>query len=316
VAMAYDFARWRGEPRFVKERLPGVRAVLDIFRRHVDEDGVLHGLQGWNYMDAAFQPGGVPPGGAPGERNAGLQAHWILVLSYAIELEKYAGEPELASRYRRWKREAHQALMQTFWNEERGLLADNDTHSSYSEQAQCLALLAGAFNLKSSTRVWEGLETGTDLVRSTCYFSHYYFEACLAAGRMNLFFKRLELWQEGAREGFRTTPENFGQTRSDCHAWTAHPLYHYLTGVLGIRPGGYGFETVSICPQLGELEEASGELAHPLGPIRIKAWQAGGRLFTEINLPKGLPGIFRSGNEIRTLSPGRQKISTIKLLDK
>ncbi len=310
VAMVYDFARWRGQPDFIRERLPGVRAVLDLFHQHVGTDGVLRGLEGWNFFDWTFQPGGVAAGGEPGGRNAGLQAHWALVLGYVAELETYAGELELAAYFRRWQREAQQALMRTFWDEKRGLLADDAPHTSYSEQVQCLALLAGVFTAKQRARVWKGMETRSDLLRSSCYFAHYFFAASLAAGRSDLFYARLASWRQGVQEGFRTTPETFGQTRSDCHAWSAHPLYHYLTGVVGIQPGGLGFNTVTITPQLGELESASGELAHPLGPIRVNVWQAKGKLTAEIELPKGLRGVFRAGGKTKPLRAGKQKISS------
>lgn len=234
IAMVHDFARWRGHPDYIAARLPGVRAVLDLFRREAgvegDGEGLVRGLAGWNFYDSEYRPGGIPKGCVPGGSSAVLQAHWILVLGMAVELEEYAGEPELAARYRRWRRAAVTALWKTFWDEERGLLADDAAHTAWSEQAQCLALLAGIFDghARKKARVWKGLEEGTDLVRSSCYFAHYYLEACLDAGRADLFAARLETWREGLRAGFRTTPENFGTTRSDCHAWSAHPLYTTL----------------------------------------------------------------------------------------
>jgi alpha-L-rhamnosidase len=310
VAMLHDFALWRGQPDFVRERLPGARAVLDLFRRQVDEKGLLHGLAGWNYVDWSFQPGGIPSGGAPGESCAPLQAHWALVLGYMAELEAYAGEPEMAARYRRWKREAVQALISTFWNARRGLLADDVAHQQYSEHTHCLALLAGTLKARQAARVWERMTAATDLTTCTAYFTHYYFEACLSSGRSDLFFRKLQPWFDGVQDGFRTTPENFGgQARSDCHAWTAHPLYHYLTGVLGIQPALFGFESVAIAPQLGNLEQAAGELAHPLGPIQVDARKERGQFSATISLPKGLHGQFRLGRFRKPLRPGKQTIA-------
>jgi Glycogen debranching enzyme len=309
VAMIRDYALWRGCPEFVRNRLPGARAVLDLFRRHVDTRGLLCGLAGWNYVDWSFQPGGIPPGGAPGESCAPLQAQWALVLGYMAELESYAGDPEMAARYRRWKREAVRALRSTFWNARRGLLADDTAHRHYSEHTQCLALLAGVFPPGQSARVWKNLTAADDLTSCTAYFTHYYFEACLAAGRGDLFSHKLKPWIDGVLGGFRTTPENFGgQARSDCHAWSAHPLFHYLTGVLGIRPAHFGFASVVITPQLGGLEHAAGELPHPLGSIQVEARKNQGGLSFTVSLPKGLHGEFRQAGIRRSLRPGRQRI--------
>ena len=34
-------------------------------------------------------------------------------------------------------------------------------------------------------------------------------------------------------------------TRSDCHAWGAHPVFHFYATVLGIRPAAPGFRRVN-----------------------------------------------------------------------
>ena len=49
VAMVHDFALWRGDLAFVADLMPGVRAVLDAYRRNVDDDGapVAFGDSGW-----------------------------------------------------------------------------------------------------------------------------------------------------------------------------------------------------------------------------------------------------------------------------
>lgn len=308
VAMVHDFALWRGQPDFIRARLPGVRAVLDLFRQQVDAAGVLRGPSGWNFLDWTFQPGGVAPGGLPGQQNAGLQAQWALVLGMAAALEEYAGEPELASCYRRWQRDAQRALVAVFWDEKRGMIADDASHHSYSEHGQCLALLAGALNARQQRRVAQGLEAGRELVTASSYFAHYLFEAYVSTGRIDRFFERLAPWRLCVEEGMHTLPETFGPTRSDCHAWSAHPLYHYLTGVLGIQPAECGFRSVSIRPQLGPLTEAAGELAHPLGTIRVAYQRQGKKLTAQIELPRGLHGTFSTGGKVRLLRSGKQTL--------
>lgn len=309
VAMVHDFARWRGQPEFVRERLPGLRSILDLFYKHMDRDGVLRGLNGWNFLDWTCEPGGVPAGGIPGGRNSALQAHWILVLGQMIELEAYAGDSELAARYRRWRQAAHQTLIKTFWNEKRGLLADDAEQNHYSEHAQCLALISGVLTDHQGVRVWKGLESSQDLVPVSCYFLHYYFEACVLARRIDLFFKHLAPWRKGVEMGARTTPEMFWPTRSECSAWSTHPLYHYFTGVLGIQPDGLGFKTVIISPQLGELSVASGTLAHPFGPISVNVQKSDNNLTAEIELPKGLNGFLRLCGKEKKLHDRWQSIT-------
>lgn len=67
-------------------------------------------------------------------------------------------------------------------------------------------------------------------------------------------FARLENWFDLPSQGFKTTPEQPEPTRSDCHAWGAHPLFHFYASILGIRPAAPGFSRVEIAPQLGQLQ--------------------------------------------------------------
>jgi len=307
--MVADYALWRGDAKFVRARLPGTRAVIDQFEMFVDSEGVLRGPVGWNYLDWTFTDCGVPPGGFPTQRNSSLQAQWVMVLAQSSSLEAYAGEPEMAALYERKSRTAAKALIDLFWDDTRGLVADDAGHTSYSEHAQCLALLAGALSPERQQRVWASLEKGEGLVQVSSYFAHYLFETCVRHGHIDLFFRRLAPWIKTIAEGFSTTPEGFGDSRSDCHAWSAHPLFHFLTGVLGIRPDSLGFATVEIAPQLGTLTEASGTLAHPLGPIHVQLAKQGEQLHAEVELPEGLQGTFRYQDQCAPIRAGRQVIT-------
>ena len=62
------------------------------------------------------------------------------------------------------------------------------------------------------------------LTPCSIYFSYYYLCACRAQGREDLIRRRLSLWENVLREGLTTFPEEFGVTRSDCHAWGSYIL--------------------------------------------------------------------------------------------
>lgn len=95
-------------------------------------------------------------------------------------------------------------------------------------------------------------------------------------------------------------------SRSDCHAWGAHPLYHYHASVLGVRPETFGFETVSVRPLLGSLTHASGRIPHPRGEIVVEFHRKpdGVGLTGFIELPDGVKGTYHGQNGLG-LFPGR-----------
>jgi len=111
--------------------------------------------------------------------------------------------------------------------------------------------------------------------------------------------------------GLTSAPENPEPTRSDTHAWAAHPIYGLLATVLGVRPLSPGFRTVRIAPALGPLHRAEGRVPHPLGDIEVGFVREGEReLRADITLPRGLSGELVWHGQRRQLHEGRQVFST------
>lgn len=296
VGMVHDWALWRDDPAFVRAMLPGVRATLEGFARWIGEDGLLHAPFGWNTLDWVRDwPGGIPPGGVPGEDEVSGLLNWQLVygLSLGAKLERWHGEPELAARYERWNSELVARLNHFFWDEARGLYADDLAHQYFSEHSQCMALLSGNVPDDRAAHILDALLTAPDLERATIYFSFYLFEVFQKYGRVDALFERMPLWFELVKNGLKCPVESPEPTRSDSHAWGAHPLYHYFATILGIRPDTIGFNTVVIRPQLGSLTHASGKLVHPLGGvIEVDLRVEQGQLRGSVALPEGVPGSF------------------------
>ena len=295
VAMAHDYALWRDDWPLVAGLMPGVRATLEAFRRWVGPGGLLRAPEGWNIMDWVPEwQAGIPPEGIGGV--SGL-LNWQLayVLTLAAELERRMGEPELAARAQRQAAELAERLQAGFWDEARGLFADDPARRHFSEHTQCMALLSGLLRPEQAARVGAGLLSEPGLARATIYFSHYLFESYRLLGRVDALLERMQLWFELPARGLRTPVESPEPCRSDCHAWGAHPLYHYFATILGIRPAELGFGRVLIAPQLGGLAHASGRLAHPRGEIVADFWHENATLRGRVALPEGVRGTLRLG---------------------
>ena len=296
IAMVHDFALWRDDAEFVRARLPGVRAVLESFARRVNQDHLLESGQGWNFVD--WVPGWKD--GMPAEADHGISGvlnwHFIYTLQLAAELEDGFGEPELAARDRRL---AGQIATTAFWDDQRGLYADDLAKQKFSEHAQCFAILAG----DRRTRL-----DGPGLAATTIYFTHYLFEASRVLGQIERVFDRMPLWFELQRLGLFTTVEMPEPSRSDCHAWGAHPIFHAFATILGIRPASFGFRSVRITPQLGPLPAARGTLPHPRGDLRVDFAQVAGQLTGTVELPAGLTGELVQAGIARPLQAGKQAI--------
>lgn len=309
VGMVYDYALWRGDRAFIVQLLPGVRAVLDGFLAHVTAENLLQSAHGWNFADwTGDWVIGVPPDGFDG--CSGLfNWHLIYTLGLAMRLEEWVGESFLAQRWQQWQERLGTAVKTTFWNEPRGLFADDLAHTHFSEHTQCLALLSETLSEEQVTRVAHSLLHDPLLTPTTIYFSHYLFETYRLLNQPAPFFDRLALWFDLPNYGFKTTPEQPEPSRSDCHGWGAHPLYHFFATLLGIRPTVFGFEQVEIAPMPGHLTSLSGEMVHPRGRIVVDIHFVDEGVQGIVTLPDGLSGTFCYGGKTASLHPGSQSIA-------
>jgi hypothetical protein len=236
------------------------------------------------------------------------QWQFIMVLGHAIALERWMDESALADRLANRRRELIDAAWRTFFIDSRQLFADTPSHESFSEHAQCYALCSDVLKADQQKRLGEALLSSDDLYRTTIYGRFYLFEALRRLERIDVMFDRMKLWYELADLGLKTAVEQPEPSRSDCHAWAAHPIYHGFATVLGIRPADFGFSRVTIAPQLGPLPSASGTMVHPKGNIRVDLERYERGLTGTIALPDGLSGDFHCGDHYQPLEPGNQSI--------
>ncbi len=294
IMMLRDQGWWQRDADFVVERLAGMRSLLELFRSLTDERMLLSGLPGWSFVDWVVHDGwdtGYPPGAAFGCSGV-CNLLMLLALQSAIDIETAFGEQHFANSYRDWSDRLAISIRETFWNDGRQLFADDPAHQYFSEHAQCLALLSGQFDERIAEPCFEALLTADDLARTTVYFSFYLLETFYTYGRGELILEKLEFWKALVAQGFKTPVEMPEPSRSDCHAWGAHPLFHMHASLSGIRPASPGFTSVCIAPQPGGLTQLSSVLPHPDGEIRFSMKQHDTVWDVEVTLPDGLTGVL------------------------
>ncbi len=308
IGMVYDYALWKSNPEFIKRMLPGTRGVIDYFIGCMNQEGLIEAPNGWNFVDwVGHWQWGIPPNGDKGV-NGILNWHLVYTLNLMIQLEQHYGDAELAKRYRRLSVGLTQKLVQHFWNTRKGIFADDLEKKYYSEHSQILALLSLQLPTKIRNIVSRKLFTATDTEKTTIYFTHYLFETCYQMNRMDIFYERMGLWMDILKKGFRTIYEAPEPTRSDCHAWSSHPIYHYYASVLGIRPSSFEFRSIEIRPQLGLLTHAKASLVHPNGMIHINLTQENGKIKGTVTLPPKLNGKYITPHKTILLHGGTQKV--------
>ncbi|MFL5619765.1 MAG: alpha-L-rhamnosidase N-terminal domain-containing protein [Gemmatimonadaceae bacterium] len=309
VAMVHDYYMHRDDAAFVRQRLAGIRAILDWYGRHVDSTGMLGPMPYWNYVDWSPRwPRGVPPRANDGH-SATISLLYAYALQRAAELESGVGAPGLGAQYRARADSVIRAVRARTWDGNRRFFRDAPDTSVFSQHTNVLALLTGAVPQADRRALMERVLADTTLAQATYYFGFYVFEALRESGLSDRYVERLAPWRQMLALGLTSTPENPEPTRSDTHAWAAHPNYGLLATVLGVRPASPGFRTVRIAPALGVLKRAEGRVAHPAGDIDVMLERVGAAgVHGVVTLPAGVTGAFEWAGKRVPLRAGRQEV--------
>jgi hypothetical protein len=127
-------------------------------------------------------------------------------------------------------------------------------------------------------------------------------------GRGDLIIERMNFWKDLVRQGLKTPVEEPGNTRSDCHGWGSHPLFHLQASVAGVRPASPGFRTVRIAPEPGSLPKIVSRIPHPDGFIALDLAFEGKHCHGKVGLPAGITGVFAWEGKEQKLEGGQNLI--------
>ena len=291
ISMVHDYFMLRDDEAFIRQYLPGIQFILSWFVTRINEDGMLGPLPYWNHIDGGVAEfaAGSPPGIVEGN-----SAHMSILLAHsikdAVEMFEYFGYGCDTVYYNKIADQLIEATMQYCWDESKGLIAETPNKQMFSQHTNAMAILTDVFDEDQSRQVAKKMIEDTTLAQATLYFNFYIFQALKKAGLGNEVLNQLDKWKLFLDNGFTTFPEHGIDSRSDCHAWSSHPMYDFLNITCGVAPASPGFQTIEITPQLGELQEVKGVIFHPLGNITITYQKLDTSSDCLILLPEGLSG--------------------------
>jgi alpha-L-rhamnosidase len=308
VGMIHDLWWYRGETDFVRSILPGTRTVLQWFESHISRSELLGRLEWWNFADwARVWTGGVPPQ-TPDGQSAIISLQFAGALREAADLESALGTPERAQHYGVLATSIKAAARASCWDPRRRLMADTPARKDFSQHVNILAVLEDAIPVEEQKEVMQKVLTDTSLTQCTFYFRFYLFRAMKKVGLGEEYLNQLEPWRQMLALGLTTWAENPEPTRSDCHAWSAHPNFDLMATVAGIEPAAPGFAEVMIRPHLGSLPGLKASLPHPRGQIAVQYQRKGDGLGAEITLPADVSGWIVWKEKRVALRPGTQRL--------
>jgi len=313
VDMLHDYWMYRPDPAPLRTLVPGTRSVLAWFARYEQPDGLLHETPWWSFIDWV-PTGEIPTYDAHGE-SCVTTLEYLGALTDAADLENAFGDPTLATHYQSRAGHVRAGIYEKCWSPSRGLLADTPEMKGFSQQANILGSLYDVIPkdrqqdvLRKMISIYPG--TTPDGVLSASYYFRFYLARALDhAGLADFYLESIGPWRKLLPLHFSTWPEIPGDTRSDSHAWSAHPIYDFLTLVAGIEPASPGFATVRIAPHLGSLPSLTASYPHPQGDIKVEYYRQATGLSGTVTLPGTLTGTFIFAGKSQSLHSGVNQIS-------
>ncbi len=313
IGMLHDYWMYRPDPAPIKASMQGTRSVLGWFAQYERPDGLLGKLPWWSFVD--WVSTGEIPTYSVNEESCMTTLEYLGALNEAADLEKAFGDAHVAAGYLERASHVRTGLYSQCWSADRKLIADNPDKKNFNQQANILAVLYDIVPKDQQQAVLNqvlAIEPGTapnGVLSASYYFRFYLARALEHAGMADEYLRSLDPWRKLLPLHFSTWPEIPGDTRSDSHAWTSHPIYDLLTLVAGIEPSSPAFATVRIAPHLGNLPSLSATFPHPEGNIRVNYVRHGTSLDATIELPGKLSGQFVLGGRTQPLKPGVNHIS-------
>ena len=293
VCMIHDLYMHRKDDAFIREQLNGVENVLRWYEEKMASNGMLGSLSWWQFVDWSWpwvdsiRVGGVPPGVSKGG-SAIVSLQYAYTLVRAAELMKTYGRADMAKKYQERAARICTEVYRLCWDESKGMFADTPEKKEFSQHVNILAILTDALPVARQQVLLKKIMQDTAITQATYYFRFYMFESMKKTGLGNEYLGQLKPWYDMLDIGLTTFAENPEPTRSDCHAWSASPLYEMLSLVAGVMPASPGFSTVHIKPHPGTLKSFDAVVPHPNGDIKVSLrnnqW--------ELSLPKGVTGTF------------------------
>jgi alpha-L-rhamnosidase len=296
ISMLHDYWMYRNDPKFVKDKLDGVRQVLAFFSKFQQANGSLKNPPYWTFVDWVDTKGwdfGQPPKDKDGN-SAMLDMQLLWTYEQAAEMEAKLGMPVYAQMYTAKAAQLKLTIQKNYWDAAKGLYADTKEKATWSQHTNALAILSGVATGATAAALSKKLENDTSLVKSTIYFKYYVHQAMVKGGLGDDYMSWLDIWRNNIKMGLTTWAEisDLEHNRSDCHAWGASPNIEFFRTVLGIDSYAPGFSKIKIEPHLGKMENASGEMPHPNGAVAVNYAKTGAKWNISINLPVKTDGVL------------------------
>lgn len=293
--LLYYHYLYYGDKALLKKYLPTMMGILRYFTERINPvTGLLGGTGYWSFVDwvELWRPNHGSPVSDPDEPLF-IYSH---IFAYALERTAYMleqiGWNAVAKEYTVLRTELIRHLNQQTRTEDGYYRICANEHVP-CQHSQLWAVLSGCATGEEAKTLMRRCMTDPQLLQCSYSMSFYLFRAMEVAGIYDEITTKWQPWINMMDLHLTTWMEDAVSQRSDCHGWSAIPMYDLIAVVLGIRPAKPGYQEILVCPHGLELGSMEATVATCRGPIHIRRTvteeKDGQHISLYLSLPEKIP---------------------------
>lgn len=287
ILMLRDYVLYSGEIELIQRYRPTIDSILGWFERHLTKENLVGKIGYWPYVDwVDGWSWGIPP-----SSNSDIATIYSLIYSYTLKVASnlmlLIDSKGLFKEYKIRSMRIDKTIKKYCWDEEVGLFRDGIKTRQFSQHCQIWAVLNELVKGDKARSVIERAIEDKSISKVSIAHSYFLFRAL---DKINLYNKYapaiLSRWENLLSMNVTTFPETFENPRSECHGWSAVPIYEFMASILGIRPSEPGFRKIDIKPHPINLDWAEGTIPTLKGDINIRWEKDGNSMLINLYSPK------------------------------
>lgn len=269
VTMLWKYYIYTGDKKLLQELYPQIKKFVGYCDSTANSDGMLilqkgRGFKLWNWIDWGDNMNIVD-----GSANTVVNASYILLLNSAMNIADLLGQSSDKTYYQGLQSKVKEHFNEYFWNEQAKAYVFHKKGEKQSsvmdDRSSAWAVLAGMVDEAKKPGVLEALKTKYN----ASPYQEMYVEMAMMQLDAKEALKRMRNRHSAMINNWSSTLcEEFPDKNSNNHAWSAGPLYHLSSAVLGVRPTLAAYDEYVFSPKVGDLTEVRADIPSPKGLIK------------------------------------------------